>query len=109
MIDLGLDGKRAVVSGAGYIPTRAGHGRASSLRLAAAGATVACVDIDEGRARAIVAEIEAAPRARDIGNAVLFLCSDLAARITGQTLVVDGGVTARSLWGMKAEQVPQRR
>jgi NAD(P)-dependent dehydrogenase (short-subunit alcohol dehydrogenase family) len=267
MIDLGLDGKRAVVSGAGYIPTRAGHGRASSLRLAAAGATVACIDIDEGRARGIVAEIEAAggravpivadmtdrkqvsralgeavdliggidvcvdiigkaswdkvedvteddwdqtlhtnltqvfylfqeagrqmiqqgtggamvaiasvdgtagsayhaaygaakagiislaktfadelgrygvrvnavapgnvgtgnedqpegqwavdninplaaPRARDIGNAVLFLCSDLSARITGQTLIVDGGVTARSMWGMKPDQVPQYR
>ena len=36
MIDLGLDGKRAVVSGAGYIPSRAGHGRASALRLAEA-------------------------------------------------------------------------
>jgi 3-oxoacyl-[acyl-carrier protein] reductase len=27
----------------------------------------------------------------DIAKAVLFLCSDLAAYITGQTLVVDGG------------------
>ena len=44
MIDLGLEGKRAVVSGAGYIPTRAGHGRHSALNLAAAGATVACID-----------------------------------------------------------------
>jgi len=267
MIDLGLDGKRAVVSGAGYIPGRAGHGRACSLKLAEAGATVACIDIDEGRSHGIVAEIEAvggqaipvvadmtdrrqvqralaeaaaemggidvcvdiigkatwdrvedvtdddwdtairdnltqvfylfqeasrrmieqgtggslvaiasvdgtagaayhapygaakagiislamtfadelgrhgirvnavapgnvgagnedqregqyavdsinplaAPRARDIGNAVLFLSSDLAARITGQTLIVDGGVTARSLWGMSAEQIPQYR
>jgi enoyl-[acyl-carrier-protein] reductase (NADH) len=40
---------------------------------------------------------------------VLFLSSDLAARITGQTLIVDGGVTARSLWGMSAEQIPQYR
>lgn len=29
----------------------------------------------------------------DIGNAVAFLCSDSAAYITGQTLVVDGGMT----------------
>ena len=29
----------------------------------------------------------------DIGNAVSFLCSDSAAYITGQTLVVDGGMT----------------
>ena len=60
MIDLGLEGKRAVVSGAGYIPTRAGHGRHSALNLAAAGATVACIDIDEGRAQGIVGEIEEA-------------------------------------------------
>jgi 3-oxoacyl-[acyl-carrier protein] reductase len=57
MIDLGLQGKGALVSGAGYIPERAGHGRISSLKLAEAGATVACVDIDQGRAEGIVAEI----------------------------------------------------
>ena len=59
MIDLGLNGKRAVVSGAGYITTRAGHGRLSALRLAEAGATVACIDIDEGRAQGTVDAIEA--------------------------------------------------
>jgi 3-oxoacyl-[acyl-carrier protein] reductase len=57
LIDLGLDGKRAVVSGAGYIPGRAGHGRWTSIKLAEAGATVACIDIDEGRADGIVKEI----------------------------------------------------
>ena len=60
MIDLGLEGKRALVSGAGHIPGRAGHGRASALRLAEAGATVACVDIDAGRAKAIAGQIEQA-------------------------------------------------
>ncbi|HXW82087.1 MAG TPA: SDR family NAD(P)-dependent oxidoreductase, partial [Acidimicrobiales bacterium] len=60
MIDLGLEGKRAVVSGAGYLPTRAGHGRHTALRLAAAGAVVACIDIDEGRASTIVREIKGA-------------------------------------------------
>ncbi|OHV31310.1 MULTISPECIES: SDR family NAD(P)-dependent oxidoreductase [Pseudofrankia] len=60
MIDLGLTGRRAIVSGAGYIPERAGHGRFTALRLAEAGATVACVDIDEGRANGIVKEIAAA-------------------------------------------------
>jgi NAD(P)-dependent dehydrogenase (short-subunit alcohol dehydrogenase family) len=267
VIDLGLTGARAVVSGAGYIPTRAGHGRLSSLRLAEAGATVACIDIDEGRAHGIVAEIEAAggkafpviadmtdraqvqraideaasglggidvcvdiigkgtwntvedfaadewgwtidynltqvfylfqtvgrymieqgtggsmvalasvdgttaaayhvaygaakagvmslvktfgyelgrhgirvnavapgavgsgnedqpegqygldkinplaaPRARDIANAVLFLSSSLAARITGQTLIVDGGATTRELWGMTPDLIPAYR
>lgn len=267
MIDLGLDGKRAVVSGAGYIPGRAGHGRRSSLRLAEAGATVACIDIDEDRARGIVGEITsaggkafpvvadmtdraqveraldeavatlggidvcvdiigkatwdraeefsdedwqwtiqnnlthvfylfqgasrrmieqgtggslvalasvdgtvaagyhapygaakagvislaktfadelgrygiranavapgnvgsgnedqpegeyavnginplAAPRGSDIANAVLFLSSALAARITGQTLIVDGGATIRALWGMTPEQISDYR
>lgn len=267
MIDLGLSGKGAVVSGAGYIPERAGHGRICSLKLAEAGATVACIDIDEGRANGVVAEVESAggkafpvvadmtdpaqveraldeamaglgsldvcvdiiggarwdraqdfsdadwawtvqnnlsqvfylfrgagnrmisqgtggslvalasvdgisaaalhapygaakagvislaktfaqelgrhgirvnavapgnvgagnedwpegqyavnqvnplapPRARDIGNAVLFLSSSLAERITGQTLVVDGGATIRDLWGLTEEVLPQFR
>ncbi len=267
MIDFGLQGKRAMVSGAGYIPSRAGHGRFSALTLAEAGASVACVDIDQGRARDVVGEIEGAggvafpvladmtdrvqvrralneivdrlggidvcvdiiggarwnaveefddddwnwtiqnnltqvfylfqevgrrmieqgtggamvavasvdgiaaagfhvaygaakagvisltktfadelgrdgirvnsvapgnvgsgneeipetewgmnpvnplapPRAHDVANAVLFLSSELASRITGQTLVVDGGTTIRSLWGMTADVVPHFR
>lgn len=265
MIDLGLGGKGALVSGAGLIPERAGHGRATALRLAEAGATVACVDIDKGRAEGTVAAITAAggeafpvvadmtvpeqvtravddavaglgsldvcvdiiggarwagaldtsvedwdwavhnnltqvfllfqtvgrylvgrgqggamvalasvdgiaaaslhspygaakagvmslvktfgyelgahgvrvnavapgavgagnedwpegqygtdplnplapPRTRDIANAALFLCSSLAERITGQTLVVDGGATTRELWGLTPEVLPQ--
>jgi 3-oxoacyl-[acyl-carrier protein] reductase len=267
MADLGLRGKRAVVSGAGYRPERAGHGRFTALKLGEEGATVACIDIDEGRADGIVKEITAAggnafpviadmtkraqasgaideaaqrlggidvcvdiiggarwdkvedftdddwawtidnnltqvyflfqevgrrmatqptggsmvaiasvdgiraaayhvaygaakagvislvktfadelgthgvrvnavapgnvgtgneglpeheygkdpvnplapPRAHDIANAALFLCSDLAARITGQTLIVDGGTTIRSLWGMTEDVVPMFR
>jgi NAD(P)-dependent dehydrogenase (short-subunit alcohol dehydrogenase family) len=31
----------------------------------------------------------------DIGSAILFLCSDLAKKVTGQTLVVDAGVTSK--------------
>jgi 3-oxoacyl-[acyl-carrier protein] reductase len=56
MIDLGLTGKRAVVSGAGR--ERAGHGWFTSLNLAAAGAAVACIDISESRGREVAAEIE---------------------------------------------------
>jgi NAD(P)-dependent dehydrogenase (short-subunit alcohol dehydrogenase family) len=265
MIDLGLGGKGAVVSGAGYIRARAGHGRSCALKLAEAGATVACIDIDKGRGEEIVTEIQerggtafpiiadmtiqadveravgeavdrlgtidvcvdiiggarwdrvesfsaedwqwtllnnvtqvfylfqvvgrqmmrqgtggsmvalasvdgiaaaamhsaygaakagvislaksfaqelgrygirvnavapgnvgtgneewpegrwavspvnplAPPRSRDIGNAVLFLSSALAERITGQTLVVDGGATIRELWGMTEEVLPR--
>jgi NAD(P)-dependent dehydrogenase (short-subunit alcohol dehydrogenase family) len=57
VIDFGLSGKRAVVSGAGYIPERAGHGWFTSLVLAEAGASVACIDIDQQRANRIVGEI----------------------------------------------------
>jgi NAD(P)-dependent dehydrogenase (short-subunit alcohol dehydrogenase family) len=39
-----------------------------------------------------------APRAIDIANAALFLSSALAARITGQTIIVDGGATIRQAW-----------
>src|ERR1700737_4019099 len=60
MIDLGLSGKRAIVSGAGFIASHAGHGRSSALTLARAGATVVCIDINEKRALGIVAEITAA-------------------------------------------------
>jgi NAD(P)-dependent dehydrogenase (short-subunit alcohol dehydrogenase family) len=267
MISLGLEGKGAVVAGAGSVPGRAGHGPATCLRLAAAGATVACVDIDEGRARQVVAAVEesggrafpvvadltdrhqveravgeaaaglpsvdvcvdiiggakwdrvgdftvedwdwtilnnvtqvfylfqavgqrmvdqgtggslvalasvdgiaaaalhapygaakagvislvktfaqelgrygiranavapgnvgsgnedwpegtwsgdainplAPPRTRDIANAALFLCSSLAERISGQTIVVDGGATVRELWGTKEDLLPQFR
>jgi NAD(P)-dependent dehydrogenase (short-subunit alcohol dehydrogenase family) len=42
----------------------------------------------------------ATPRARDIAKAVLFVSSRLAARLTGQTLIVDGRATTRGLWGM---------
>jgi NAD(P)-dependent dehydrogenase (short-subunit alcohol dehydrogenase family) len=267
VIDLGLSGKGALVSGAGYIPERAGHGRSCARKLAEAGASVACIDIDRDRAEGIAAEIRedggkafpivadmtlpgdveravaeavtalgsidvsvdiiggarwdtaesfsdedwqwtllnnvtqvfylfqvvgrqmiaqgsggsmvalasvdgiaaaamhapygaakagvislaksfaqelgrygirvntvapgnvgtgnedwpegrwavdavnplAPPRASDVGNAVLFLCSNLAERITGQTLVVDGGATIRELWGMTEDALPRFR
>lgn len=57
-MDVSLVGPRAIVSGAGYIASRAGHGRVTALKLAEAGALVACVDIDEGRANDIATEIE---------------------------------------------------
>jgi NAD(P)-dependent dehydrogenase (short-subunit alcohol dehydrogenase family) len=45
----------------------------------------------DGRRKSSLLEVEGT--GWDIGNAVVFLCSDWARYITGQTLVVDGGVT----------------
>ena len=47
----------------------------------------------------------APPRPMDIANGVLFLSSSLSARVTGQTLVVDGGATTRSPWGFTEESL----
>jgi NAD(P)-dependent dehydrogenase (short-subunit alcohol dehydrogenase family) len=87
MIDLGLTGARAVVVGAGFIPARAGHGRGSALRLAEAGATVACIDMDEGRAAEIVAEIESA------GGKALGIVGDVTDRAEARR-VIDEAVEA---------------
>jgi NAD(P)-dependent dehydrogenase (short-subunit alcohol dehydrogenase family) len=57
MIDLGLGGKRVVVVGAGHRPPRPGIGRATAMGFAAAGATVACLDLSAERAEAVAAEI----------------------------------------------------
>ena len=52
MIDFGLSAKRAVVSGAGYIPERAGHGWFTSLALAEAGTSrSALTELAEGLLR----------------------------------------------------------
>ena len=66
-------------------------------------------DWPEGTWRKDAVNPLAPPRGHDIANAVLFLCSELAARITGQTIVVDGGATTRELWGMDPEQIPLYR
>lgn len=59
MIDLGLEGRRAVVVGAGHRPPRPGIGRETAKLLAQGGAKVACVDLDETRAEAVASEINA--------------------------------------------------
>jgi len=74
MIDLGLRGRRAVVCGAGFIPERAGHGRYTALALGEAGARVACVDLDEGRAKAIAGKI------REAGGAAFPVVADVRER-----------------------------
>jgi NAD(P)-dependent dehydrogenase (short-subunit alcohol dehydrogenase family) len=89
LIDLGLAGKRGIVSGAGR--RRAGHGRLVSLRLAEAGVSLACIDIDEKRCREIVGEIEEAG-----GNAIPIIADmtnpDESERAVGDAAKALGGI-----------------
>jgi len=91
MIDFGLRGKRAVVTGAGRIPERAGHGHFTALALAEAGAHVACVDIDAERAKGIAEEIRAAG-----GSAVAIVADvrdrDQVRRAFDEAVAAIGGV-----------------
>jgi 3-oxoacyl-[acyl-carrier protein] reductase len=78
VVDLRLAGKRALVAGAGQ-----GIGRATALLLAAAGARVACMELDDDRRAAIVKEIEVA------GAEAIGIGGDLCRRVD-----VDAAVTA---------------
>lgn len=108
MIDLGLDGARAIVIGAGFVPSRAGHGRGSALQLARAGATVACVDKNAERADQIVREIT------DEGGRAFAIVADVlesdqarravdeaAARMGGLDVCVD--IVGQAMWSKAAE------
>ena len=50
--------------------------------------------IDPRERAAAVVPLERVGEAQDIANGVLYLCSDLASYVTGQELVIDGGMTA---------------
>jgi len=51
---------------------------------------------EEGRARSAAnAPLGRIGMPADIASAILFLASDLSSYVTGQTLVVDGGVSAK--------------
>lgn len=112
MIDFGLSGKRAVVAGAGYLPERAGRGWFTSLVLAGAGASVACIDIDEQRAHRVADEIvarggQAVPIVADmtdpeqVGRAI----DDVVAALGGVDVCVDiiGGATWSKVEDFTAE------
>ncbi len=50
--------------------------------------------IDASERAAVVVPLKRVGLAQDVANGVLFLCSDLADYMTGQELVIDGGMTA---------------
>ncbi len=82
-IERDFEGRRALVTGAG-----AGIGRAIALRLARAGASVACVDLDGGAATAVAEEIRAQ------GGAALAIEADVS----------DEAAVARAVAGAADEQ-----
>ena len=91
---LDLAGKHALVVGGGQ-----GIGRATALALARAGSVrtprieAAWADGSVPRPDAGTFERMALPE--DIAGPILFLVSDLARMVTGQSLVVDGGSTTK--------------
>jgi len=104
MLDLGLTGKRALVAGAGHRPPRPGFGRVVSLKLAQGGARVACLDVDEGRAKATAAEVteaggEAVPIVADLTDRaqVARAVDEAVAALGGIDIAVD--IVGGARWG----------
>jgi NAD(P)-dependent dehydrogenase (short-subunit alcohol dehydrogenase family) len=59
---------------------------------------------EEGRARnAKLAPLRRVALPEDIAAALLFFASDLSSYVTGQTLIVDGGVSAKFPYPMPGE------
>jgi NAD(P)-dependent dehydrogenase (short-subunit alcohol dehydrogenase family) len=81
---LRLDGRRFVVLGAGQ-----GIGAETVHALASAGARVACVDIDEERARAIAAEVDGVP-----------LVGDMTQRTDAERVIADADASLEGVDGL---------
>jgi NAD(P)-dependent dehydrogenase (short-subunit alcohol dehydrogenase family) len=78
VLDLGLNGKVAIVAGSGP-----GLGRSCALGLAEAGAMVACVDLDGDRSAALAAEV------RSLGGRAASFCSDLRVMADAERAVTE--------------------
>ncbi|GHH63115.1 SDR family NAD(P)-dependent oxidoreductase [Lentzea cavernae] len=109
-----IEGTHPAPGHAHYAVSKAGlimHARAAALEYGPRGVRVNTVSpgliarpgIEQDWPDGVARWREAAPLTRlgtpqDVGNACVFLASDLAKWITGHDLVVDGGVTARPTW-----------
>ncbi|MFJ5989761.1 SDR family NAD(P)-dependent oxidoreductase [Lentzea sp. NPDC092896] len=109
-----IEGTHPAPGHAHYAVSKAGlimHARAAALEYGARGIRVNTVspgliarpDVEQSWPEGVARWRAAAPLTRlgtpeDIGNACVFLASDLATWITGHDLVVDGGVTAHPTW-----------
>ncbi|WP_439663205.1 SDR family NAD(P)-dependent oxidoreductase [Lentzea sp. HUAS TT2] len=109
-----IEGTHPAPGHAHYAVSKAGlimHARAAALEYGPLGIRVNTVSpgliarpgISEQWPEGVARWQAAAPLSRlgtpeDVGNACVFLASELASWITGQDLVVDGGVTARPTW-----------
>lgn len=109
-----IEGSHPAVGHAHYAASKAAlimHARAAALEYGPRGIRVNTVSpglmarpgIEEQWPEGVARWRAAAPLVRlgspeDIGNACVFLASDLASWITGHDLVVDGGVTAHPTW-----------
>ncbi|MEV6713116.1 SDR family NAD(P)-dependent oxidoreductase [Lentzea sp. NPDC051208] len=109
-----IEGRHPAPGHAHYAASKAGlimHARAAALEYGPRGIRVNTVSpglifrpgIEEQWPEGVARWQAAAPLSRlgtpkDIGDACVFLASDLSSWITGHDLVVDGGVTARPTW-----------
>jgi NAD(P)-dependent dehydrogenase (short-subunit alcohol dehydrogenase family) len=94
LLDLGLQGKRVVLAGAGQ-----GIGEACARRFAEAGAKVACIDLDADRGAAIAADVGGIALRGDVTRRddVTRMVDEAAAAFGGVDIGVD--IVGEARWG----------